>query len=60
LRTEGRENGEMGSVAPKSGVPLNLQRSEPRILIRLLRMFFTAELGIQISFGKPSELSGGG
>jgi hypothetical protein len=40
LRTEGRENGDLGAVAPESGVPLNLKMSEPRILIRLLRMYF--------------------
>jgi hypothetical protein len=40
LRTEGRENGDLGAVAPKSGVSLNLQMSETRILIRLLRMCF--------------------
>jgi hypothetical protein len=40
LRTEGRENGDLGAIAPKSGVPLNLQMSETRILIRLLRLYF--------------------
>jgi hypothetical protein len=25
LRTEGRENGDLGALAPESGVPLNLQ-----------------------------------
>jgi hypothetical protein len=40
LRTEGRENGYLGAVAPLSGVPLNLQMSENRILIRLLRIYF--------------------
>jgi hypothetical protein len=39
LRTEGRENGDMGAVAPYSGVSLNLQMGENRI-IRLLRMYF--------------------
>jgi hypothetical protein len=34
LRAEGRENGDLGAVAPYSGVPLNLQMSETRILIR--------------------------
>jgi hypothetical protein len=29
LRTEGRENGDLGAVAPKSGVPLNLQWVKP-------------------------------
>jgi hypothetical protein len=40
LRTEGRENGDLGAVAPLSGVPLNLQVSEPGILIRFLRIYF--------------------
>jgi hypothetical protein len=40
LRTEGRENGDLGAIAPWSGVPFNLQMSETRILIRLLRMCF--------------------
>jgi hypothetical protein len=40
LRTEGRENGNLGAVAPWSVVPLNLQMSETRILIRLLWMYF--------------------
>jgi hypothetical protein len=40
LLTEGRENGDLGAVAPESGVPLNLQMSGIRILIRLLRMYF--------------------
>src|SRR5215510_12570529 len=41
LRTEGRENGDLGAVAPQSGVPLKLQMSETRILIRLLRIYFS-------------------
>jgi hypothetical protein len=40
LRTEGGENGDLGAVVPWSGFPLNLQMSETRILIRLLRMYF--------------------
>jgi hypothetical protein len=40
LRTAGRENGDLRAVAPLSGVLLNLQMSEPRILIRLLRIYF--------------------
>jgi hypothetical protein len=41
-RAEGRGQRERGSgaVAPLSGVPHNLQMSETRILIRLLRMYF--------------------
>jgi hypothetical protein len=40
LRTEGRENGDLGAVAPQSGVPLNMQMSKIRILIRLLWIYF--------------------
>jgi hypothetical protein len=40
LRTEGRENGDLGAVVPYSGVQLNLKISETRILIRVLRMYF--------------------
>jgi hypothetical protein len=36
LRTDGREKGDLGAVAPYSGVPLSFQMSETRILIRLL------------------------
>jgi hypothetical protein len=39
LRTVGRENGDLGAVAPYSGVPFNLQMNETHILIRLLRMY---------------------
>jgi hypothetical protein len=39
LRIEGRENGDLGAVAPYSGVSLNLQMNETHILIRLLRMY---------------------
>ena len=34
--------------------------SESRILVRLLRMYFSMELGIQLSFVKTSEFWGGG
>jgi hypothetical protein len=44
---EDRENGDLG-------VPLNLQMSEPRIIIRLLRMYFSTELGIRLSVDKTS------
>jgi hypothetical protein len=40
LRTEGRENGDLGAIVPYSRVPLNLQKIETRILIRLLLMYF--------------------
>jgi hypothetical protein len=39
LRTEDRENGDLGAVAPWSGVPLNLQINETYILITLSRMY---------------------
>jgi hypothetical protein len=37
--TQGRENVDLGVLAPNSGVPLNLQMIETRVLIRLLRMY---------------------
>jgi hypothetical protein len=40
MRTEGRENGDLGAPAPYSGVPLDFKMSETHILIRLLRMYF--------------------
>jgi hypothetical protein len=46
----------MGAVAPKSAVPHNLQISETRILIRLLRIYFP-----RISeLGPAAEVRGGG
>jgi hypothetical protein len=56
LRTEGKENGDLGAVAPYSGVPLNLEMSETRILIGLLWIYFPwiAE------FVSASEFRGGG
>jgi hypothetical protein len=44
LRIEGRENGDLGAVAPWSGVPLKLQMNETHILIRLLRMYSGASV----------------
>jgi hypothetical protein len=38
--TEGRENRDLGAVAPQSGVPPNLQVGETCILIRFLRCIF--------------------
>jgi hypothetical protein len=63
LKTAGRENGDLGAVAPSSGVPLNLQMRETRILIRLLRMYFprNREFGSALSklrnFGGVRELN---
>jgi hypothetical protein len=39
-RTEGREDGDLGAVAPQSGVPLSFQTSETHILVRLLWLYF--------------------
>jgi hypothetical protein len=56
LTTEGRENGDLGAVAPYSGVPLNLQMSESLILVRLFWIYFP-----RISeFVSASEFRGGG
>jgi hypothetical protein len=52
LRTEGRENRDLGAVAPQSRVPLNLQMSEARILIRLLRMYFPRDWGFGSALSK--------
>jgi hypothetical protein len=51
LRAQGREKGDLGALAPLSGVPLNLQISKTRILIRLLRMYFPEnwEFGLALS-----------
>jgi hypothetical protein len=63
LRTEGRENGDLGAVAPYSGVPLNSQMSKNHVLIRLLRMYFlrNREFGWALSklrnFGAGARLN---
>jgi hypothetical protein len=44
--------GDLGAVAPWSGVPLNLQMSETRIIIRDVMDVFCTELGIRLSFVK--------
>jgi hypothetical protein len=63
LRTEGRENwdlGDLGAVAPYSGVPLCLQMSEAHILIRLLRMYFPRNWEFGSALSKLRKLGGGG
>jgi hypothetical protein len=40
LRTQGRENRDLGMIAASSGVTLNLQMTETLIFIRLLWMYF--------------------
>jgi hypothetical protein len=65
LRTEGRENGYLGAVAPWSGVPLDLQMNETRILITLLWMYIPRnwEFGSALSklrnFGTPLVVTWG-
>jgi hypothetical protein len=61
LRTEGRDNGNLGAVAPYSVVPLNLQMSETRILIKLLQMYFPRnwEFGSDLPNFGISEGNGG-
>jgi hypothetical protein len=51
LRTESRENRDLGAVDPYSGVPLSLQMSETLVLIRLLQMYFlrNGEFGSALS-----------
>jgi hypothetical protein len=60
LRTEGRENGDVGAAAPKSGVPLNLQMSVNRILIRLLGMYFPRNWEFGSALSKLRNFGGGG
>jgi hypothetical protein len=41
IEDRGQREREFGGLAPYSGVPLNLQMSETRILIRVLWMYFS-------------------
>jgi hypothetical protein len=60
LRTEGREKGDLGALAPYSGVLLNLQMSEPRILIRLLGMYFPLNREFGSALSKLRNFGWGG
>jgi hypothetical protein len=60
LTTEGRENGDPGVVAPQAGVPLNLQVSEPRIHIRLLRMYLPWSTKFESALSKIQNFGGFG
>jgi hypothetical protein len=60
LRTEGRENGDLRTVAPWSGVPLNLQMSETRILIRLLWVYFPRNWEFGSALSKLRNFGSGG
>jgi hypothetical protein len=59
LKTEGRLNGDLGAVAPLSGVQLNLQMNETRILIRLLRMYFPQNWEFGSALSKLRDIGGG-
>jgi hypothetical protein len=59
LRIEGRENGDLGAVAPYSGVPLNLQMNETHILIRLLRMYVPRNREFGSALAKLRNFRGG-
>jgi hypothetical protein len=50
----------MGAVAPESGVPLNLQVSETRILVRLLRKNFPQNREFGSALSKLRNFGGGG
>jgi hypothetical protein len=58
--TEGRENGGFGAVAPKSGVHLNLQISETRILITFFPMYFPRNWNFGSALSKLRNFGGGG
>jgi hypothetical protein len=60
LRTQGGENGDLGAVVPYSGVLLNLQMNETRILIRLLRMYFPRNWEFGSALSKLRKYGGGG
>jgi hypothetical protein len=55
LRTEDREEGDLGSV-----VLLNLQMTETRVLIRLVRMYFPRNWKFVSVLSKLRNLGGGG
>jgi hypothetical protein len=56
----GRENGNLGAVTAQSGVPLNLQMSETRILIRLLWMYFPRNWEFGSASSKLRNFGGSG
>jgi hypothetical protein len=59
LRSEDTENGDLGAVAPYSGVPLNLQMNETRILIRLLQMYIPRNWELGTALAKLRNFRGG-
>jgi hypothetical protein len=55
---EGRENGDLGVVAPHSGVPLDLQMNETRILITLLWMYIPRNWEFSSALSKLRNFGG--
>jgi hypothetical protein len=60
FKTKGRENGDLETVAPYSGVPLNLKMNETHILIRLLQMYFPWTWKFGSALSKIRNFGGGG
>jgi hypothetical protein len=58
LRTEDRQNGDLGAVEPQRGVPLNLQMSDTIILIRLLRMYIPRNWEFSSALSKLLDFCG--
>jgi hypothetical protein len=58
--TEGIENADVGTVVPSSGVPLNLQMSGTRILIRLFRTYFSQNWKFGSALSKFWNFGAGG
>jgi hypothetical protein len=59
LRIEDRENGDLGTVALYSGVPLNLQKNKTHILIRLLRIYIPQNWEFGPDLAKLRNFEGG-
>jgi hypothetical protein len=60
LRIEDRENGNLGAVASLSGVPLDLQMNETRILISLLWMYIPRNWEFGLALSKVRNFGEGG
>jgi hypothetical protein len=60
LRTEGRENGDLGAVAPKSGGPLNLQSGSTLSDFRDVRMYFPRNWEFGSALSKLRNFGGRG
>jgi hypothetical protein len=60
VEDRGQSERESGGGSPLVGVPLNLQMSETRILIRLLRMYFPQNWEFGSALSKLRNFGGGG